>query len=121
MADTVLESKNGAVRLSLLADLDELSPFPVIEAAVALHPATDVDLDFTFDRGRVDLTNEKPRGAAKVRVRFSKQVWDLTLQEPGTRVALELSGRYPPGSRYNPKGKNEGPVINLVLLVLKGH
>src|SRR4051812_47762028 len=34
MADTIVESKNGAVRLSLLADLDELSPFPVVEAAV---------------------------------------------------------------------------------------
>jgi len=98
-----------------------VSPFPVIETAAVLHPSTAFDLDFTLDRGRVDVTNQKDKGSAKVRVRFEKRFWDLTLEQPGTRVALEIYGRWLPGSRYNPDAKEQrGPVINFVLLVLKG-
>jgi hypothetical protein len=32
----VLESKNGSIRLELLADLDRLSPYPIRESAVQL-------------------------------------------------------------------------------------
>jgi hypothetical protein len=89
---------------------------------VVLHNNSDFDLDFTLDRGRVDVTNEKSKGAAKVRVRFQDRYWDLTLTEPGTRVALEIYGRWPPGSRFDPDAKDDkGPFINFVLLVLKGH
>src|SRR5215831_14791941 len=121
MPGSSLESKNGAVRLSFLSDLDEMSPFPVLETAGVLHASNDFDLEFTLDRGRVDVTNQKNKGSAKVRVHFEKRYWDLTLEQPGTRVALEIYGRWPPGSRYNPDAKEErGPVINFVLLVLKG-
>jgi hypothetical protein len=116
-----LESKNGAVQLKLLADVDKRSPFPVLEAAVVLHEGPGFDLDFTLDRGRVDLTNQKGKGAARVRVRFHNEQWELTLAEPGTRVALELYGRWPKGAAFTTKpGPRDVPNADLVLLALKG-
>jgi hypothetical protein len=116
-----LESGNKAVRLTFLTDFGD-SPFPVIECAVVLHEEPKgYDLELTLDRGRADLTNVKDKGAAKVRVRVRDQVFDLTLNEPKTRVALELYGRWAPGHRVkeNPDPK-EVPAANLVLLVLDG-
>src|SRR2546426_615783 len=56
-AGGALQTTNGAVRVSLLGDMNGLSPHPIVETAVVLHPRSDADLDFTLDRGRVDLTN----------------------------------------------------------------
>src|SRR5262249_26268964 len=68
MPGAALDSKNGAVRLTLLSDLEGTSPFPVLESAVVLHAAEGADLDFTLDRGRVELANRKDKGSAKVKV-----------------------------------------------------
>jgi hypothetical protein len=116
-----LDSKDGAVHLSLLSDLARLSPYPVLESAVILHDNPEVDLDFTLDRGRVDLTNHKKKGPAHVRVRFRDQKWDLTLNEPKSRVALELYGRWPKGIPFSkdPKSTDE-PTTYVVLLALHG-
>ena len=128
MPGAALESKDGSVRLLLLADLDQRSPFPVMEAAVVLHPATDVDLDVTLDRGRVDVINAKTSGPAKVRVRLrgrtlpgGEQPPTLTLAEPGTRLALELYGRWPKGVPFlkEPPATHR-PAADLVALVVKG-
>jgi hypothetical protein len=115
-----LESADKAVKLTFLTDFGD-SPFPVIECAVVLHPTKEFDLDLTLDRGRADLTNIKDKGAAKVRVRVHDRVFDLTLNEPKTRVALELYGRWAPGHRVkeNPDPKDV-PAANFVLLVLEG-
>lgn len=119
--DASVELKKGTVRLSLLSDLDDDSPFPIHETGVILHANPDVDLDVTLERGRVDVTNVKDKGPARVRVRFHNQDWDLTLAEPGTRVALELFGRWPRGSRFRKDAKaTDGPTLDLVMLTLKG-
>jgi hypothetical protein len=116
-----LNSKSGDVRLSLLSDLARLSPYPVLESAVILRDSADKDLDFTLDRGRVDVTNRKRAGAAHVRVRVRNQQLDLTLEEPRTRVALELYGRWPKGAPFSKDAKAEDePTADLVLLVLNG-
>src|SRR5262249_28674578 len=86
----MLESRNKAVRMALLADFDRLSPYPLPEAAVILHNNPDVALDLTLDGGRIALINQKKKGAAHVRLRVRKDTWDLTLDEPGTSLALEL-------------------------------
>ena len=116
-----LSTRNNDVRLSLLSDLARLSPFPVLESAVILHDSTDKELDFTLDRGRVDVTNRKRAGAVRVRVRVRDQQFDLTLEEPRTRVAFELYGRWPKGAPFtkDPKAEDE-PTAELVLLVLNG-
>jgi hypothetical protein len=118
-----LESKNGAVALKSLADYDGKSPLPVLETAFTLNEPKEVDLDLTLDRGRIDLTQLK-EGQASVRVRFWDQSWKIVLDGKGSRVAVELCGRWPAGSRFKVamKGgeKPEFPVASLVLLVVNG-
>lgn len=116
-----VQTGKEAVRLTLLADLDRNSPYPILEAAVILHDSPDFDLDFTLDRGRVDLRNVKKTGAARVRIRFHDQKWEATLNEPGTRVAVELYGRWPKGVPFTPEpGSKDVPAADLVFLVLHG-
>ncbi len=103
-----VETGKGAVRLTLLTDMAKNSPYPVFESAVVLHNSPGHDLDFTLDRGRVDVTNIKEKGPARVRVRFHDQQWEATLAEPGTRIALELYGRWPKGVPLHARTRTEG-------------
>jgi hypothetical protein len=117
----VIENGKGTVRLTLLTDMDKNSPYPILEAAVALHDSSDHDLDFTLDRGRVDVINLKKEGSARVRVSFHDQKWEVTLTEPGTRIALELYGRWPKGARFKTDpGPKDVPAARLLFLVRKG-
>jgi hypothetical protein len=121
MPGAMLDSDNGAVRVALLADLDQDSPFPIKEAAVRLHKSSKVDLELTLDRGRVDLLNRKKKGPATVRLRVWDQKWLLTLTEPGSEIALELYGRWPAGSKFTKKpGPKDVPTAHLIFLVRKG-
>ena len=121
-----LTSTNGAVALKSLADYDGKSPLPALETAIVLNkPADGTDLDVTLDRGRIDLTNTKAEGKAVARVRFWDQNWTITLDGPGARVAFELCGRWPAGTRFDPAEPGPGerpaaPGAAVVLLVLKG-
>jgi hypothetical protein len=118
-----LESKNKAVTLRSLANYDARADSPVFETAFTLNEPKDADLDLTLDRGRLDVTNAKAEGAATVRVRFRDQSWKVTLDAPGSRVAFELFGRWPPGSRFKPAGpkdKPASPFASFTLLVLGG-
>jgi hypothetical protein len=120
-AGAQLESTNGAVRLSPMGDLDHLSPFPIRECALVLQIDPKVDLAFTLDRGRVDVVNHKSQGKAKVRVQAWLESWDLTLDEPGTRITLELFGRWPRGTAFDKDPASKiAPTASLVFLVLKG-
>lgn len=118
----VVQTGKDAVRLTFQADLDRNSPYPILESAVLLHDSPDVDLDFTLDRGRVDVLNIKKEGSARVRIRFHNQKWEATLAEPGARLALELYGRWPKGTHFTLEpGPQDVPAAELVLLVLHGH
>jgi hypothetical protein len=117
----VLENNKGTVSLALLTDFDKNSPYPILESAVVLHNSADYDLDFTLDRGRVDVTNLKKEGAARVRIRFHGQQWEATLSEPGTRIALELYGRWAKGVPFRKEpGPKDVPAAALLVLVRKG-
>src|SRR5262249_9510069 len=62
--DAAIVSRNGAVRLAVVGDLNRDSPFPILETGFSLNtPADGVDLDVSLDRGRIDLTNLKKEGA----------------------------------------------------------
>lgn len=115
-----LASANGAVALKSLADYDGRSPLPALETAFTLNDPKTADFDVTLDRGRIDLTNAKASGAAVARVRFWDQTWTVTLSEPGTRVGVELSSRWPAGTRFRPGAEGTKPVASAVLLVLAG-
>jgi hypothetical protein len=121
MPGAAIDSADGAVRLALLSDPDKQSPYPILEAAVVLNQSPGHDLDFTLDRGRVNVANRKRGGPAKVRVRFHDQSWDATLENPGTVIALQMYGRWAAGARFTPKpGPKDVPSANLLLLVVKG-
>jgi hypothetical protein len=116
-----LASKDKAVRVLFLGDIDHQSPFPVLEAAVRLHQAPGYDLDLTLDRGRVDLVNQKAEGPAHVCLRVRDKSCDFTLATPGTRLALELYGGWPKGVRFTPKpGPQDVPALDLIALVIQG-
>jgi hypothetical protein len=115
-----LEAKDGAVRLSLLGNLPELSPAPVLECAVTLQSSPEADLDFTLDRGRAVVTNRREKGAARAQVRFGEHSWMLSLDE-GSSVALELYQRWPRGAPFTSKpGPEDVPGTALIVWVLKG-
>jgi hypothetical protein len=117
----MLDSPNGAVRIVFRSDFDDLSPYPIRETAVQLGTEPHVDLDVILDRGRLELSNRKESGAAHVRLHVRQAAWDLTLAEPGTRLALELYGRWPRGTKFSPKVDNKNaPTANLTFLVLHG-
>lgn len=118
-------SLNGSVDLDFLVDLDHRSPSVIFEAAILLNPTGNdegIDMDVTLDRGRIDLTNIKNQGKARVRVRFHDQKWLVDLHEPGARVALELAGRVAPGACFEQRPElPQPPIAQLALLVLKGN
>ncbi len=122
-----INSVTENIRLRLLSDLARLSPYPVLESAVVVHENPELDLDFTLDRGRVDVTiPPKKKAPAHVRVRFRNQKWDLTFAEPGTAVGLELYGRWPKGVPFkkpkpdSDKNPEDEPTADLVLIVIHG-
>jgi hypothetical protein len=116
-----LDSAKGGVRLTFQSDLDGLSPYAIVESAVVLHNNPNVDLEFVLDRGRVDLVNRKKEGAARVGVWVRDAQWELTLAEPGTRIALELYGRWPRGTPFiKEPGPKDAPTADLIFLVVSG-
>jgi len=99
----------------------EFASFQVLESGAVLHvPAGDLDVDLTLDRGRVVLANQKASGAARARVRFHDEVWEITLKDNTSVCALELSGAYPPVVPFDKDGKGEAPAATLDLVCLQG-
>jgi hypothetical protein len=115
-----IDGKTGAARLEMLGNLAQQSRYPVLEAAAVLHEDSAADLDFTLDRGRVEVVNRKEKGAARVKVRFRDQAWGLELAEPGTRVSLELYGRWGAVPFHREPKLGEGPSASVVFFVLHG-
>jgi uncharacterized protein (TIGR03000 family) len=115
----VIASKNDAVHMTLRTDID--SPLPVLEPAVVLHDDADYDLDFTLDRGRIDVVNAKKAGPARVRIRAWNSAWVATLDAPGSKLAVELLGRCRPGAPFTTTpGPRDVPVADMLFLVLAG-
>jgi hypothetical protein len=116
-----LDSADGAVRLTFLADLDRLSKFPIAESAVRLSSSSGANLDLTLDRGRIKLENRKTDGVSKARVHVRQETWDLTLASPGTEVALELYGHWLPGVPFKKDpGPQDVPTAALIFIVVRG-
>jgi hypothetical protein len=116
-----VEAKDGGVRLAVVGDVDFTSPFPVLETAFVLHEAKGDDLAFSMDRGRIELTNTKKEGPAKVRLTVRKVTIEVTLKEPGAAMELELYGRWLPGVPFRKEPKaGEEPELAFVVLVMKG-
>ena len=109
-----------------LSDYDARSPLPILETALSLADTQDCDLDFKLDRGRVDIANTKPSDSVTVLVRFWDQTWKIVLDSPNTRVAIEICGRWPPGTRFrlakpgDDAAKSPAPAASLMFVLLNG-
>lgn len=112
-----LRSRNQAVDVLLLGDIGQHGPLPVMETAVTIRQNPKFDLDIAVERGIVVLTNAKKQGAAVVRMELHGEHLDVTLQQPGTKLAFEIYGRHAPGLA-NVKADN--PAAFLVFLVTQG-
>ncbi|MGL4550081.1 MAG: hypothetical protein ACRC33_02745, partial [Gemmataceae bacterium] len=117
---TALVGTRRGVGLTLRGHVPPYSISPrmnlLLESSVVLHPSDDFDLDLTLLRGRIYLRNTKEKGPARVRLRFEKEVWDLTLNLPGDEVGLDLFKEYSAPIDH----LTEPPHASLVLFMLKG-
>jgi pSer/pThr/pTyr-binding forkhead associated (FHA) protein len=90
--ESVVSLQSG-VKLNLWGSLPQFSS-PVNESVVMLRiPEAGVDADVILDRGRIEIGNQKPKGACVVRVNFLREHWDVTLKGPDSRVVAELITR----------------------------
>ncbi len=115
---------DSGVRLTLRGHVSQFSIHPLmdylLESAIVLHQTKDFDADLTLLRGRIYVSNSsKPVESrpAKVRVRFSDQVWDLTLTEANTEIGLDLLRHYTADGNWR---AGEAPQTEVYLCVLKG-
>src|SRR5262249_52869032 len=70
--------------------------------------------------GLVVLENLRKEGTAKARVRVGDETWVLHMQEPGTKVGMEIFGRHAPGVPKVLDDKTDMPTTDVLLLVLSG-
>jgi hypothetical protein len=114
-----LDSKNGAVRLSFLGEMAGTSGHPVRESAIILYDSSDVDLDFTLDRGRVDLVN-RTDSPVRIRIRIRDRQPEGVLSGGG-RLAVEMFSRWLPGTTFHKEPKpDETPALAIVAIALRG-
>jgi len=107
--------ENGLV-LQLWGNLPQFSRVPVLESAVTLHPAGDVDVDFTLDHGRVVIVNRKDKLPARARIRFRNEVCEVKLLDKNTEVAFDLLCICP---SYTPEPRKE-PEAHVRFYALRG-
>ena len=113
-----LRLDNG-VHLELWGDVpDSSTRVLMLESAITMKNASDVDVDLTLDTGRISISNHKPEGQARARVRFSDQAWELTLDNR-SEVAMEILSLPDAGFSKDP-AKSAGPIAGLGLFVLQG-
>lgn len=119
-----LKGRTGAgADLYLRGSLPEFNLVPsmrsLLESVVVLHENKNFDLDLTLVRGRIFIRNQRRDDkACKVRLRFDDETWDLTLDEEGDEIGVDLYREYTPLN--NPR-KGEKPVTTCTLAILKGH
>jgi hypothetical protein len=118
--DSTVTSANGNVTLRLVADPAERGPLPILESAVIVHADAKHDLALTPMRGLMVLTNTRKDGPATVRFTTRGDFVDLTLKEPGTRLAVEIFSRHAPGVPHLDDPKQDDPVKHLFAIVLTG-
>jgi hypothetical protein len=108
---------DSGVHIQLWGNLPQFSGLPVLESGVVLHVNPKRDADFTLERGRVVISNHKDKGPANVRIRFAKQIWDLSLADKASEVGLDMFGNCQPSTKESPGGDS---FIEARLYALKG-
>jgi hypothetical protein len=113
---------DSGVNVSLRSALPGQSPeFPILETVITLHaPEPAFDLDCTVETGRIVITNNKPLGAAHVRLRFLKEIWDLVLKDAQSTAAFEVLGLYDAGVPFSKEPNSLGPSSSANVLAFQG-
>lgn len=109
-------SFNNGLKVLLWGHLPSAVDFPTMESSVSLNNVTDADVDVTLHAGRILISSSRGE-SAHVRIRFLKEVWDVSLEEPGTEAYLELWHRYDPGVGFKDP---VGPHTSAAFIVMKG-
>ena len=92
-----------------------------MEPAVTLHGGVAYDLDFTLERGMVEVANGKKEGSACVQIRARDQAWEAVLKDPDSRLLMEYYSGWPKGARFKKQpGPEDVPIARMTFLVLKG-
>ena len=108
------------VRLVLWGNTPESLPVPIAESRVTLLvPPQSVGADLILHAGRVFLSAPKATGPTTVRVRVRDEVWDVTLADARTEIAIDLIGQPTPGSISGPD-LPESPRALVFLGVING-
>jgi hypothetical protein len=127
----VSQVESGGCLVTMRGNVPAYSLVPfmnfLLESSIVLHKPDGFDIDLTLRRGRIYLKNVKAREdddrlkatPVKARVRFEKEVWDITLPQKNDEVGLELIRLYPPDLEVNFKAGDE-PRSTLILCVLAG-
>jgi hypothetical protein len=99
------------------------------ESRVLLHDNPGLDADLTLQRGRILLDNPLKR-PLRARIRFDNptnpelpEAWDVTLEDPGTEVLVDLWHFYGRDEPFFPDPKDsrrQGPVAAGHLIVRQG-
>ncbi len=117
---------NKKVTVTARGDWEGRSPLPVFETAFSLAASDDVDLDMTLECGRIEVRNTSAAGGVRVRLRFWDQTWTVVLEGPEHQLLLEVSARWPAGTRFRPPmpadqaGAMPQPVAHAVLIWMRG-
>ena len=114
----VLAIKEGDLLLTLVGNLPEISPSPVLEAAVKLTSGKESDVAVTLEQGILLIEAGKDSAGGKAQVAFRDKHIRVELQK-GSAVAFELSSYLPQGTRYSKKAMAE-PIGELLFFVLRG-
>jgi hypothetical protein len=117
--DSTLVSAKGSVTARLLADPAQRRPLPILESAVIVNADKEHDLSLTLLRGLIVLNNTRQQGPATVRFTSRGEPLDVTLKEPGAKLALELYSRHVPGAPHEDP-KEDVPVLHLFCFQIKG-
>lgn len=80
-------------RLQLWGQVPDPQGVQVADARITLFvPPIGLDGDIALEAGRIFITAPQAARPVTVRVRFLKEVWDVTLRTPDTEVAIDLVG-----------------------------
>jgi hypothetical protein len=114
-SEVLLDSKVQLTLWGNIPQFDGVTPLLLESVAMLRVPEQDFDLDLTVEWGRVKIANRKDKGPARVRLRFRREVWDITLPDGASEASAELWAALPP-----PPG-SQRPTIPLSLgLFTKG-
>lgn len=117
----VVESSDGAYRITFRAEFSKKAPYPILESAIVLKKPTGLSLDFYLDRGRVDVAQVRDKPAKFTFGWAGQHPCVFETESKGTTVLIETYSRWAPGVPFDPKGgPAHKPLGELVFFVTKG-